>query len=102
MRLKRSVSALDGNTIGSPVTYGSSRRDFVGSEMVAMGKSHLQRRHVHPASLGPALEPELGELHALGALHEIVAPRRIGDDVTDEILPLDLEAVVVDDVVRHL
>ena len=36
MRLKRLVSAPEGNTIGSPVTYGSSVRAAVGRQMVGM------------------------------------------------------------------
>src|SRR5499427_8918585 len=64
--------------------------------------SYLQRWHVEPAPFGPALQAELGELHALGSLGEVMLPRRAGDHVADEILPLDLEAVVVGDVLRQL
>ncbi|CAH1690697.1 hypothetical protein CHELA40_50002 [Chelatococcus asaccharovorans] len=62
----------------------------------------LDRRHVEPATLRPALQAEFSQLHALHALHEIEFPRRIGHHVADEILPLGLEAIVVDLVVRHL
>src|SRR5580704_6526129 len=66
MRLKRCVSAFEGNTIGSTVLYGSSLRCFVGSAIVAtLGSSNSYFGHIEPAPLRPALQPELGELHAL-------------------------------------
>src|SRR5215471_14505696 len=75
---------------------------FVASLLAMTHSSYVELRHVHPAPLCPALEPELGELHALGAFGEVVLPRRSGHHVADEVLPLDLEAVVVGDVLRQL
>src|SRR5512139_3481575 len=63
--------------------------------------SDLHFRHIDPAPFLPALEAKLGELHALDALDQPVVPRRVSADVADEIFPLDLEAVFVNDVVRH-
>src|SRR5690242_19847319 len=103
MRLSFGVSPFFGSTIGSPVVYGARRRSLVGREIFAMARSSdVELRHVEPAPLGPALQAQLGELHARGALGEIMLPRRAGDDVADEVLPLDLEAVVVGDVLRQL
>ena len=48
------------------------------------------------------LQAELGELHALGAGLEPVAPRAVLGDVAQEQLPLRLEAVVGAGSVRHL
>ena len=62
-----------------------------------MTHSYLQLRHVEPAPLGPALEAELGELHALRALDQVVLPRRAGHDVH---LIGPAKPGVVDEVVR--
>ena len=59
-------------------------------------------RHVEPAPLGPALQAELGELHALRAFEQVPAERAALDDVPQEQLPLHLERVVVHAIVRHL
>src|SRR5207247_11059174 len=54
----------------------------------------LQRRHVDPPTLGPRLERQLCELHALRALAVIVREWRVRRDVTQEHLPLHFEGVV--------
>ena len=61
----------------------------------------LQRRHLDPAALLPRLQPELGQLHALGPFQQRPAERRVQHDVPQEQLPLHLEGVVVGHVRRH-
>src|SRR6516165_1359587 len=101
MRLKPCACSFDGKTIGSLVVYGSSVRSLVGSAIVGTsGSLYLDIRHVEPAPFGPALQPELGKLHAFDAFHQSVVPWRADHDVADEILPLDLETVLINDVVR--
>ena len=58
-------------------------------------------RHVDPAPLFPALQRRLDQLHALGAFRQGPAIGLVLDHVADEMLPLDLEAVVVDLRVGH-
>lgn len=41
----------------------------------------LQFRDIEPAALGPGLQSEFGELHALGAFLEVPRERGVGDDV---------------------
>src|SRR5437763_16069115 len=81
--------------------YESSRRPAPGrridrGDAVLMPTSQRERRHVDPAPRLPALERRLDELHALGAFAERPLVRLVVDDVADEVLPLDLEAVVVE------
>src|SRR4029079_9858339 len=57
--------------------------------------SPLQRRDIDPAPLLPALEPGLGQLHALGAFHQRPLERCTVVEMADEHLPFRLEAVVV-------
>src|SRR5664279_2342919 len=71
-----------------PCTVGRRRT----SVMVA---SERERWHVDPAPLAPALQRRLDQLHAFRAFGERPAIGRVPDDVADEMLPLDLEAVVV-------
>src|SRR5687767_5448190 len=59
------------------------------------GSAIRERRNVDPGAAAPALEPELRQLHALGALAERPRERRIGHDVAQEQLPLRLEPIVV-------
>src|SRR5690349_21187213 len=66
-----------------------------------LSKSKREFRHVDPAALLPALQRAFDELDALRALDQRVRVGGILDDVADEHLPLRLEAVVVDGVVRH-
>src|SRR6185312_17568366 len=61
-----------------------------------------ERLDVDPAPLLPARERRLDELDALGALDEVPLVRRVLDDVADEVLPLDLEAVVVRRRIRNV
>src|ERR1700733_6583904 len=103
MRLKVLVSAFDGKTIGSPVEYFVSLRSWVGSAIVATsGSSNLDVGNVEPAPFRPALQAEFGELHAFDAFDKFMVPRRIRHDVTDKIFPLNLEAVLIDDIFRDL
>src|SRR5213082_1839363 len=50
----------------------------------------LQRRHVDPPTVGPGLERQLCELHALRALAEIVREWRVRRDVTVRVCVLQL------------
>src|SRR6185295_9253702 len=61
-----------------------------------MTASQRERGDVDPAPLLPARERRLDELDALGAFLERPLVGSGIDDVADEVLPLDLEAVVVD------
>src|SRR5436190_24202039 len=63
--------------------------------------SCFQLRHVEPLLLPPALQAELGELHAFRTLEQIPAESTFAGDVLQKELPLRLESVVVV-VVRHL
>src|SRR5262249_37280506 len=102
MRLKSFVAALGGKTIGSPVVYDSSLRSAVGRTSVAKRSSlNLDVRHVEPATLFPALHAEFGKLDAFFALNQAMMPRRVRNDMTDEVLPLQLEAILIDHVLRH-
>src|SRR5262249_35675466 len=102
MRLKSFVAALEGKTIGSPVVYDSSLQSAVGRTSVAKRSSlNLDIRHVEPATLFPALQTEFGKLNAFYALDQAMMPWRVGDDITDEIFPLQLEAILIDQVLRH-
>src|SRR4051812_5684398 len=69
-----------------PRPAGASSRDFCD---------------VEPFFLLPALQPELGQLHALGAFQQAPAERSLARDVPEEQLPLDLEGVVVAGI-RHI
>src|SRR5262245_51212629 len=103
MRLNLRACSFDGKTIGSLVVYGSSLRAKVGSAIVGTaGSLNLDLRHVEPEPLRPAFQSEFRKLDAFDAFYQSVVPRRIRHDVTDKVLPLDLEAVLVDDVVWHL
>jgi len=67
---------------------------LVGNAIVGTsGSSDLDLGHIEPASLRPAFQSELGKLNAFDAFHQSVVPRRIRRDVSDEILPLDLETI---------
>src|SRR5437762_3040541 len=67
-----------------------------------MAFSRRERRDINPAPLLPALQGAFHKLDALGALDERIPIGGILDDMSDEHLPLDLEAVVVDLVIRDL
>ena len=60
-----------------------------------------QHRDVDPPPFAPALQGELGELHALGALEQVVMPGSIGHHVANEVLPLQAEAVAEDLGIRY-
>src|SRR5262245_62093180 len=64
--------------------------------------SHLQRGDVDPAPLFPALGRRFDKLKPLRAFEQRVLERRIFIELSDEHLPLDLEAVVVIAGARHL
>src|SRR6478735_2094423 len=98
MRLKLGFAPLAGAGRGALRTvYVSSARADVGRMRLVM--SHLQAGHVEPAAFLPALQTEFCELDALEPGQQVVGPRRSGVEVAHEVLPLRLEAVVVDDVV---
>src|SRR5262249_49626844 len=102
MRLKFFVAALEGKMIGSPVVYDSSLRSAVGRTSVAKRSSlNLDIPHVQPATLFPAFQTQFGKLNAFYALDQTMMPWSVGDDMTDEIFPLQLEAILIDDVLRH-
>src|SRR5262249_41119664 len=58
-------------------------------------------RHVEPAPFFPALHAEFRQLNALDALHQAMVPGCFSCNMTDEIFPLQFEAILVDDVLRH-
>src|SRR6185369_10333444 len=60
-----------------------------------MAASQCKRRQIDPAPLLPAGKRRFDELDALGAFLERPLVGCGVDDVADEVLPLDLEAVVV-------
>src|SRR6516225_4698159 len=74
---------------------------MTGLFMAALS-SQLDRRHVDPAALAPALQRAFGKLHALGAFQQRVFVGRAFADVANEQLPLLLETVVVGEIVRQL
>src|SRR5690349_4864616 len=96
MRSKR--GAAGGCQAARPLSvYGSRRPSAVGSfrvRLIAAPRSQGQRRHVDPATVLPRRERGLDELHALRTLGQRELPGRVLHDVADELLPLDLEAVV--------
>src|SRR3989441_11962865 len=57
-------------------------------------RPRFQRWYIDPAPPRRRRECQLRELHALGALAEIVSERLVRRDVTQKHLPLDLERVV--------
>src|SRR5687768_2684470 len=61
----------------------------------------VELRHIDPASFRPGLQSELRELHALRALQQAPGKRVALDDVAEKQLPLDLERVVIDTLIRH-
>src|SRR5688572_20415517 len=71
------------------------------SDRAMADASDVQRGHVDPAPLFPALQSGFDQLHAFRALRQVPAIRLVLDHVPDEMFPLDLEAVVVDLRVRH-
>src|SRR5579872_5408471 len=79
----------------------SDEAGITGLFMAAL-LSKLDRRNIDPALLAPALQRAFGELYALGAFEQRELVRRVFADVTDEHLPLFLEAVVVGRVLRQL
>ena len=92
---------LDGVVLERPSGSGSlmvvmASASSCAARLACRAGTSTQRRSVQ------LFIAELGELHALGALDQVELPRRVGDDVADELLPLQLEAVLVDLVVRHL
>src|SRR5215813_12807537 len=102
MRLKFFVAALEGKMIGSPVVYDSSLRSAVGRTSVAKRPSlNLDVRHVEPTTLFPALQAEFGKLNAFYALDQAMMPWCVRHDMTDEIFPLQLEAILIDHVLWH-
>ena len=60
-----------------------------------------QRRQIQPASLGPALHAEFGELHALSSLKQRPWEGCVRDHMFEEELPLNFEGVVKDPIGRH-
>ena len=85
------------------IVYSCSEPSARGSRMRGIAVTlDLERGHVDPAPLGPALQSELGQLHAFGAFEQVPLERRVVEQVPDEQFPFDLERVVVDLVVRHL
>src|SRR5437868_12570732 len=58
-------------------------------------------RNIDPATIRPGLQAELGELHALRALQQVPRERIVLHHMAEEELPLDLERVVVNALVRH-
>ena len=67
----------------------------IDQESYSSGGTSSQRRSCHDCA-------EFRQLHALGALQQRPAKRRILDHVLEEQLPLGLEGVVVGQVRRHL
>src|SRR5215813_10685868 len=63
--------------------------------------SEFELRHVDPAPLLPACERAFDKLHALRPLEQVPAVGGIPDDVANEGLPLQLEAVVEGLRLRH-
>src|ERR1044072_5419681 len=57
--------------------------------------------HVNPSTFPPGFKPELGQLHAFGALKQVPRKRRTCYYVLEEEFPFDLERVVVDALIRH-
>src|SRR5450631_301504 len=91
------VPRAAGSTAAAPRSaYDASVPCAVGRRRTSvMVASERERRDVDPAPLAPALQRRFDQLHALGALGERPAIGRVLGDVADEMLPLDLEAVVV-------
>src|SRR5262245_50715323 len=100
MRLNGGFAA--GNSRGGCIVYGASLPPATGRLSVGTGgsfrnsstragaaplisatqASHVQPRNVDPAALLPALEPGLGELHALGPFEQRPFERRAFEQVT--------------------
>src|ERR1700680_1710548 len=64
--------------------------------------SSLQSRHVEPSPLGPALQTQLRELDAFGALEQVPAEGRVVEQMANKQFPFDPERVVVNLVRGHL
>src|ERR1700730_3580854 len=60
-----------------------------------------QRVDINPATLGPALHGQLGELNALRTLQEVMVPGSVRDHMANEVLPLQTETVGKYLSVRH-
>src|SRR5262245_10131484 len=75
----------------------SCRQDKRGHALLL----YLEVGHVDPAPLFPALQAKLCELNTFDALDKSVVPGCICGHMTDEIFPLQFEAVLVDDIFRH-
>src|ERR1700761_9640629 len=65
-------------------------------------KSGSQLRHIDPAAFAPGLESQLGQLNAPGAFEKIVREGNTLRNVAKKKLPLNLESVVEDLIVRHI
>ena len=71
------------------VHVASPRSVYAGERAVGVAEatvrpwptSAVERRNVEHAPLGPASQPELGELHALRAFEQVPAERSAVDDV---------------------
>jgi hypothetical protein len=61
----------------------------------------FQHWDIHLPSLLPALRPLLAKLHALRTLKQSIFPRLVLNHVLQEHLPLDLERIIKDLVIRH-
>src|SRR6478672_42141 len=97
MRLKR--TPFFGCTGAWPLSvWGASCPSARGRVIVIamVPASDVQRGDVDEAALLPRLQRGLDQLHALGTFGQRPLVRRVLDHVADEVLPLDLEAVVVD------
>src|SRR6202049_1108541 len=57
--------------------------------------SSLQSRDVEPPPLGPALQTQLRELDAFGALEQVPAEAGVVEQMANKQFPFDLERVVV-------
>src|SRR5258705_12768231 len=65
----------------------------IASRFMARLPLRLQRGPVEPLAAAPALQPELGELHAFCALHQSPAEGSFARDVLQVQLPLRLECI---------
>src|SRR6185369_9543279 len=103
MRLNRAPAAADFTGSLSRNVYWNRLPPVDGncSDSAITGRSEGQGGNVDPAALFPALQCGLDQLDALGPFGQRPPIGFVLHHMADEMLPLDLEAVVVVLRVRH-